>query len=191
MGKITYDCLEDCEYILGTLSTQIITWPQDTPSIAVQLLSRVWPYGLQNARLLYFLLFSRVCSNSCPSSQWCYLTILSSASPFSFCLQSFPASGSFPVNRLFTSGGQRIGASASASVLPMSVQGWFPLKLTDLISLLSKGLSESSPAPQFENIYSLALCLLYGPALTTIRDYWEDHNLDYMDLSWQSDVFAF
>ena len=141
MGKITYDCLEDCEYILGTLSTQIITWPQDTPSIAVQLLSRVWPYGLQNARLLYFLLFSRVCSNSCPSSQWCHPTISSSVIPFSSCSQHFPASESFPMSWLFTSRGQSIGASASPSVLPMNIQGWFSLGLTDLISLQFTGVS--------------------------------------------------
>ena len=77
----------------------------------------------------------RVCSNSCPLSQWCQPTISSSLFLFSSCLQSFPASGSFPVSRLFTSGGQSIGASASASVLPMNSQGWFPLGLTCLISI--------------------------------------------------------
>jgi len=81
-----------------------------------------------------------VCSDSCPLSWWCYLTISSSATQFS-CPQSFPASGSFPMSRLFTAGGQSIGASASASVLPMSIQGWFPLGLTGLIFLLSKWLS--------------------------------------------------
>ena len=81
-----------------------------------------------------------VCSNSCPLSQWCYLTISSSAAHFCFCLQSFPASGSFPMSRLFTSGSQSIGR-ASASVLSMDIQSWFPLGLTGLISLLSKGLS--------------------------------------------------
>ena len=83
----------------------------------------------------------RVCSNSCPLSQWCYLTISSSATPFSSCPQSFPASESFPNSWLFPSGGQSIRASAAASVLPMNIQGWFPLGLTDLISLLSKGLT--------------------------------------------------
>ena len=81
------------------------------------------------------------CSNSCPLSQWCHPAILSSVVPFSSCLQSFPASGSFPVNWLFTSGGQSNGVSASAWVLPMNIQCWFPLRLTGLISLLSKGLS--------------------------------------------------
>ena len=77
----------------------------------------------------------------CPLSWWCYLTILSSATPFPFCLQSFPASGTFPISQFLTSGGQSIGASASASVLPMNIQDWFPLERTGLISLQSKGLS--------------------------------------------------
>ena len=81
------------------------------------------------------------CSNSCPLSWWCHPTISSSVVPFSPCLQSFPASESFPMSQFFASGGQSIGASASASVLPMTIQGWFPLGLTGLISLLSKGLS--------------------------------------------------
>ena len=82
-------------------------------------------------------------SNSYPLSQWCHPTILFSVISFSCCSQSFPASGPFPVSRLFTSGGQSIGASASASVLLMNIQGWFPLGLTGLISLQSKGLSKS------------------------------------------------
>ena len=80
-------------------------------------------------------------SNSRPSSRWCHPAISSSVVPFSSCPQSLPASGSFPMSRLFTSGGQHIGTSASASVLPKNVQSWFPLGLTGLISLLSKGLS--------------------------------------------------
>ena len=83
----------------------------------------------------------RVCSNSCPLSHWCHPIISSFATPFSSCCQAFPASGSFPVSWLFLSGGQSIGASASASVLPMNIQGSFPLVLTGLISLLFKGLS--------------------------------------------------
>ena len=75
---------------------------------------------------------------ACLLSQWCYLTISSFANPFSFCPQSFPASGSFPVSQPFTSSGQSIGASASASVLPMNIQGWFPLRIDWLISLQSK-----------------------------------------------------
>ena len=81
------------------------------------------------------------CSNSRPSSRWCHPTILSSNLPFSSCLQSFPASGSFPMTRLFTSSGQSIGVSALASVLPTNVQDWFPFGWTGWISLHSKGLS--------------------------------------------------
>ena len=99
------------------------------------------PHWLQQARLPCPSLSPRACSNSCPSSWWCYPTIFSSVVPLSSCLQSFPASGSFPMSQLFTWGGQSIGASASASVLPMNIQGWFPLVLTSLISWLSKGLS--------------------------------------------------
>ena len=81
------------------------------------------------------------CSNSCPSSWWCHPTSSFSAIPFSSCLQSFPASRSFPMSQLFESGGQSIGASVSSSVLPMNIQDWFPLGLTGLISLQSKGFS--------------------------------------------------
>ena len=85
-----------------------------------------------------------VCSNSCPLSWWCHLTISSSAAPSSFCLQSFPASGSFPISWLFTSGGQSPGASASASVLPMYIQDWFPLGWTGLISFRSKEITNEN-----------------------------------------------
>ena len=87
------------------------------------------PHGLQHTRLICPSLSPGACSNSCPLSQWCHPTISSSVPPFSSCLQSFPASGSFPVNQLFTSGGQSIRASASASVLPMSIQGCFPFTI--------------------------------------------------------------
>ena len=99
------------------------------------------PHGLRHARPPCPSLSSSICSNSGPLSQWCYLTVSSSAAFCSFCLQSFPASGSFPNRWLFTSGGQSIGASVSASVLTMNIQGWFPLGLTGLISMLFKGLS--------------------------------------------------
>ena len=91
-----------------------------------------------STRLLCLPLSPRVCSNSCPLSWWCYLTILSSAALFSFWLQSFPASGSFPVSWLFASGGQSIGTSAS--VLPLNIHGWFPLGLTGLIQGTLKSL---------------------------------------------------
>ena len=98
-------------------------------------------HGLQHARLLCPSPFPKVCSNSCPLFQWCHPTISSSVNTFS-CLQSFPASESFPTSQVFqSSGGQSIGASGLASVLPMNIQSWFPLGLTGLISLQSKGLS--------------------------------------------------
>jgi len=99
-------------------------------------------HGQQHARLPCFSLSPRVCSNTCPLNPWCHPTISSSVVPFSFCLQSFPASGSFPMNQFFASGGQSI--RASASVLPMNIHGWFPSGLTGLISLQSKGLSKIS-----------------------------------------------
>ena len=99
------------------------------------------PRGLQHARLLCPSPTPKACSNSSPSSQWCYLTISSSAISFSFCLHSFPTSRSFPISQIFASSGQRIRVSASASVLPVNIQYWFPLGLTGLISLQSKGLS--------------------------------------------------
>ena len=117
----------------------------------------------------------RVCSNSCPLCQWCYPTISSSVIPFS-CPQSFPASGSFPMSWLFVKGSHSIGASASASVLPMNIQVWFPLGLTSLISLQPKSL-ESSSAPQFEGINSLVPSLLYGSTLTSLHDYWKNLHL--------------
>ena len=99
----------------------------------------------------------------------------SSVIPFSSCPPSVPASGSFPMSGFFTSGGQRI--SASASVLPANTQGWFPSGLTGLTSLQSKGLSRVSPTPQFKSIYSLAPSLLHGPPLTSIQDHWKNHSL--------------
>ena len=146
-------------------------------------------HGLQHARPLCPSLTPRACSNSCPSGWWCHPTISSSVVPLSSCLPSFPVSGSFPMSQFFTSSGQSIGASTSASVLPLNTQDWFPLGLTGLISLQSNGLSGVfSNTPQFKSINSLVLSPLYGPTLTSIHDYWKTHNFDYTDLCWQSDV---
>ena len=90
------------------------------------------PHRLQHTRPPFLSPTPKACSNSCPSSQWCHSTISSSVVPFSSCLPSFPASGSFPMSLFFPWGGQRIGASASASVLPVNIQDWFPLELTGL-----------------------------------------------------------
>ena len=100
----------------------------------------LWPHGLQHARPPCPSP-TPVYANSCPSSQWCHLTVSFSVVPFSSCPQSFPASGSFQMSQFFTSGSQSIGVSASASVLPMNIQDWFPLGWTGLIFLLVKGLS--------------------------------------------------
>ena len=122
-----------------------------------------------------------------PVSGWCSPTISSSATLFSFCLQSFPASGSFTTSWLFKWGGQSIGASAS--VFPMNFQGWFPLELTGLISFALQGTLESSSAPQFKSpilwhsaFFMVQLSYLY---MTTGK---KKHIFDYMDLCWQSNV---
>ena len=99
----------------------------------------LWPHGLQHARLPCPSPTPKACSNACPSGWWCHPTISSSVVPFPSSLQSFPESGSFPMSWVFTSPGQSI--RASASILPMKIQDWFPLGLAGLISLLSKGLS--------------------------------------------------
>ena len=101
----------------------------------------LWPHGLQHARLPCPSPTPRACANSCPSSRWCHPSISSSVIPFSFCLPSFPVSRSFPMSQFFTSGGQSIGVSALASVLPMNIQDRVPSRWTDWISLQSKGLS--------------------------------------------------
>ena len=127
--------------------------------------------------------------NPCPLSWWCH-QLSSSVVPFSSCPQYFPAPGSFSVSWLITSGGQSIGTSASASVPPMNIQGWFPLGWTGLISLLPKE-KKSGPAPQFKIINSSTLNLLYGPTVTFIHDYWKNHSFDCKDLCRQSDLSAF
>ena len=110
-------------------------------SSVTQLFDSLWPHGLQHTRPPCPSPTPRVYSNSCPLSWWCHQTISSSVVPFSSHLQSFPASGSFPMSQLFASGGQNIGVSASASVFPLNIQDWFPLGWTGWISLLSKRLS--------------------------------------------------
>ena len=127
--------------------------------------SSLRPHGLQHTRLPCPSPSLGVSSNSFPLSQWCHPTISSSVIPFSSCPQSLPASGSFPMSQFFTAGGQSIGVSASASALPMNIQGWFPLRFTGLISSLSKRLWK------IESINSLAPSLLYGPTLTSICNF--------------------
>ena len=127
------------------------------------------------------VLSPRACSNSRLFSQWCHPTISSSVVPLSSYLRSFPASGSFPVSWFFAPFGQSIGASTSASVLPMDIRGWFPLGLTGLI-LQFKGISRVFSSITVWSINSSALSLLEGPILSSIHDYWKNHSFDYMDL---------
>ena len=147
------------------------------------------PHGLQHSRPPSPSPTPGVCSHSCPLSWWRPATTSSSVIPFSSCLQFFPASGSFPMSQLFASGGQSIGVSASASVLPMNIQGWFPDWLA--WSCSSRDSQEPSPTPQFKSINSLALRLFYGPTLTSVHDYWKNHSFDSTDLCRQSNVSAF
>ena len=141
-------------------------------------------HRLPHTRLPCPSLSPRVCSNLCPLSQWCHPTSSSSVTPFSSCPPSFPASASFIVSLLFASGGQSIGPSASASVLPINIQGWFPLGLTGLISLLSKGLSRvvSNTTAQKHQFFRAQ------PSLWSISHIhtWllEKPQLDYIDFCW-------
>ena len=152
----------------------------------------LWPHEPQYTRPPCPSPTPGVYPNSYPLSRWYHPTISSSVVPFSSCLQSFPASGSFQMSQLFVSGGQSIGVSTSASVLPMNTQDWYPLGWTGWISLQFKGLSRiPSPTPQFKSINSLALSFLHSPTLTSMYDHWKNHSLDYMDLCWQSNVSAF
>ena len=133
-------------FTFGAWVMPAVTGKRDSieEDVVVQSFSYVWllwHHGLQHASLPCPSPSPGACSNSCLLSQWCHRTISSSVIPFSSCLQSFPASGSFPVSQFFTSGGQSISVSISASILPLNIQGWFPLGLTGLISLQSKGLS--------------------------------------------------
>ena len=150
---------------LGNYSDGLL-WKFEKINISILLLfSRsvmsdfLWPYGLQQARLPCPSPSAGVFSTSCPLSQWWYPTISFSVVPFSFCLQSFPASGSFPMSWFLASCDQSIGVLASASVLPMNIQDWFPLRWTGWISLSPRDSQESSPTPQFKGINSLALSL--------------------------------
>ena len=151
----------------------------------------LWTHGLQHARLPCPSLSPKACSNSRPLSQWCHPTISSSVVPFSSCLWSFPASGSFPVSQFFAVNGQSIGISASASVLPMNIQDWFPLGLTSLISLQSTGLSRvfSSTIVQKHQFLGAQPSICSSSHIHT----WllENHSSDYMDLCQQNGVSVF
>ena len=142
---------------------------------SVQVLSRVWLFATPRTAACQASL-SITKSQSLPKLMSIELVmpsnISSSVIPFSSCLQSFPASGSFQMSQLFASGGQSIGVSASISVLPMDIQDWFPLGWTGWISLQSKELSRVFFNTTFKSINSSALSSLYSPTLTSIHDYW-------------------
>ena len=140
-------------------------------SVTHSCLTLLRPHGLQHARLSCPSPTPGAYSNSCSLSHWCHPTISSSVVPFSSHLQSFSASGSFPVSKFFTSSGQSIGVSALTSVLPMNIRDWFPLGWT-------RPLKESSPIPQFKSINSLVLSFLYSPTFKSLHDYWKNHILD-------------
>ena len=145
----------------------------------------LWPHGLQQARLPCQSPIPRAYSNLCPLSWWYHLIL---------CRPLLPPPSIFPsirVSQFFTSGGQSIGASVSASALPMNIQDWFPLELGLVWSWSPRDSQRSSPTPQFKNINSLALSFLYGPTLTSIHDYWQNHTFDYTDLCQTSDISAF
>ena len=136
-------------------------WPMDcsTPGLPIQPTPRVY-------------------SNPCPSNLWCHPPISSSVVPFSSCLQSFPTSGSFLMSQFFTSGGQSIGVSASASVLPMNIQDWY-FRMDWLGLLAVQGTLKSLlQTPQFKSISSSTLSLLCSPTLISIHEYWKNHSFD-------------
>ena len=158
-------------------------WKQPICSLSVQFSLSVvsdslWPDGLQHARPPCPSPTPGVYSISCSLCQWCHPAISSSVVPLSSRPQSFPASESFPMSQFFTSSGQSIDVSASASVLPIDIQDWFALGWTGWISLQSKGLWRGSSNTTVQSINSSALSFLYSPTLTFIRDYWKNDSFD-------------
>ena len=170
------------EYIMGNARLDESGPPGiKTKFGSVQLFSRVWLFAtpwITAHQATMSTTNSGVYPNSCPSSQWAHPAISFSDILFSSCPQSLPASGSFPMSQLFAWGGQSIGVSASASVLPMNTQDWSPLGWTYGISLQSKGLSRVFSNTTVQNINSSVLSFLHSPTLTSIHDHWKNHTLD-------------
>ena len=158
--KITFKCLSSVQFSRSVMSDSLR------------------PHESQHARPPCPSLTPRVYSNSCPSSRWCHPAISSSVVPFSSCPQSLPASGSFPISQLFTWGGQSMGVSLSASVLPKNTQDWSPLGWTGWSPCSPRDSQESSPTPQFKSINASALSFLHSPTFTSIHDHWKNHSLD-------------
>ena len=155
--------------------------PNITPSVQFSrsvVSDSLQPYELQHARPPCPSPTPRVYPNSCPSSRWCHPTISPSVIPFSSCLQSFPATRSFQMSQLFSSGGQSIGVSASTSVLPMNTQDSSPLDGLVGSPCSPRDSQESSPTPQFKSINSSMLSFLHSATLKSIHDYWKNHSLD-------------
>ena len=157
--------------------------------VVVQSLSHVWLFNLMDCSTPGFPVHHHLLELAQTHVHWVRDTIQLShpVIPFSSYLQSLPASGSFPMSQLFVSCGQSTGASASASVPPMNIQGWFPFELTGWISLQSKGLSRvfSNTTVQKHQFFSAQ------HSLWSIRDHWKNHSFDYTDLCWQSNASAF
>ena len=150
----------------------------------------LWPHGLQHTGssvLHYFLEFAQI------HVHWVSDVTQPShplPTPFSFCLQSFPMSGSFPISQLFTSGGQKYW-SFSFSISPSNEYSGLIFRMDWLDLLVVQGTQKSSLTPQVKSINSSALSFLYGPTLTSIHDYWKNHSFDYTELCWQSNISAF
>ena len=153
------------------------------PYQSVQYLGHVlllWPqlHGLQHARLPCPSPTPGACANPCPSTQWCHSTISSSIVPFSSCLQSFPASGSFPVSHFFCIRWPKYWSFSFSISLSNEYSGLISLR-TDWFDLLAvQRTLESSPTPQFKSIHSSVLIFLYSPTLTFVHDYWKNHSFD-------------
>ena len=167
----------------GLLALQADSLPTELPFSSAQFRCSVvsnslWTHELQHNRLPYPSPFPVPCSNSCPLSRLSHPTVSSSVIPFSSCLQSFPASGSFPMSQFFAVGDQSIGASDPASVLSMNIQDWFHLGLTSSISLKSKRLSRvfSNTTAQKHQFFSAQLSLWSNSRI--IHDYWKNHSFD-------------
>ena len=161
-------CLSLCSRVYGqaTIANSSVQFSHSVLS------DSLWPHGLQHARIPCPSLYLRICSNSCPLSQWYHPTISSPVTQFSSYPEPFPASESFPRSWLFASDSQSIGTSASVSVLSMNVQGWFPLGYLVWTPCFPGDSQDSSPIPQFKSINSSVLSLLYCPARISIHDYW-------------------
>ena len=150
----------------------LVLWEASLSSSCSVMSDSLWPRGLQHTRPPCPSPSPEACLNSCPLSQWCHPNILSSSIPFSSFLPYLSESGSFLMSQIFASGGQSIGASASASILPMNIQNWFPLGLTGWISSQFKGLSKSIVQHHSSKASILwSSAFFCGPTLTPIHDY--------------------